>query len=100
MLRAIGIALNAAGAFLLAWRVKSILEMLVTAQHANDVNFRLLISLLNGQQQHSPLVVGMNEQVERAQKRGIWLLVTGFAAMGLGNALIALSWILEPRSHP
>lgn len=94
-LRIIGISMNAIGALVLAWRVKGILDTLVMAQHANDINFRLIIDLLNGQQQQLPLTVGMNEQVEKKQKQGIWLLVFGFLLIGLGNVLVGLSWYLE-----
>lgn len=95
-LRITGIGMNALGALVLAWRVKGILDTLVLAQHANDINFRLIIDILNGQQQQSPLVVGMNEQAERSQKQGIWLLVIGFLFIGVGNILVGLSWYLEP----
>lgn len=95
LLRILGISLNAIGALVLAWRVKGILDTLVMAQHANDINFRLIIDLLNGQQQQLPLTVGMNEQVERKQKQGILLLVSGFLLISLGNVLVGLSWYLE-----
>jgi hypothetical protein len=94
-LRIIGIALNAIGSIILAIRVKGILDTLVTAQEANDVNFRLLIDILNGQQQTVPLVVGMNEQVTRKQKAGIWLLVAGFGCLAVGNILVGASWYLD-----
>ncbi len=94
-LRAIGIGLNALGALVLAWRVKGILDTLVTAQHANDLNFRLVMDILQGKQQIVPIVLGMNDQVEKKQRNGIWLLVLGFLAIGLGNVLVGLSWYLE-----
>lgn len=94
-LRIIGIALNAIGSIILAIRVKGILNTLVTAQEANDVNFRLLIDILNNEKQVAPLVVGMNEQVSRTQEAGIWLLVAGFGCLALGNILIGASWYLE-----
>ena len=96
-LRFLGIALNALGAFVLAWRLKGILDALVLAQQANDGNFRLLIRILNREPQELPLVVGMDEQVVRKQKRGVWLLVAGFACIALGNILVGLSWYLEPK---
>lgn len=95
-LRIAGIGMNALGALVLAWRVKGILDTLVLTQHANDLNFRLVIDILNGQQQKVPLVVGMNKQAERSQKQGIWLLVIGFLLIGVGNILVGLSWYLEP----
>ncbi len=87
--------MNAVGALVLAWRVKGILDALVLAQHANDMNFRLVIGILNGERQRIPLTVGMNEQVERQQKQGIWLLVFGFSLIGVGNILVGLSWFME-----
>lgn len=90
-LRILGVALNALGALILAWRVKGILDALVAAQHANDTNFRLLIDVLNGERQAVPLVVGMNDQVERKQRRGTYLLVVGFALIAIGNILVGIS---------
>jgi len=94
-LRVLGIGMNALGAILLAWRVKGILDTLVLAQHANDINFRLLIGILNNGKQEIPLTVGMNEQVEKKQKRGIWLLVLGFSLIAIGNIIAGLSWYLD-----
>ncbi|MES1940077.1 hypothetical protein T5B8_07528 [Salinisphaera sp. T5B8] len=95
LIRILGVALNTIGALLLAWRVKSILDALVTAQTANDLNFRLLIRMLEGREQVAPLVVGMNDQVENQQKRGIWLLVAGFIAIAAGNVLVGWSLYLD-----
>lgn len=94
-LRIAGIALNALGAIILAIRVKGILDTLVMAQEANDINFRILIDILNNEKQATPLVVGMNEHVARSQKVGIWLLVAGFACIAVGNILVGASWYLE-----
>ena len=95
VLRIIGIALNAIGALVLAWRVKGILDALVSAQHANDYNFRALIDIINREPNQLPLVVGMSERVEEKQKRGIWLLVFGFVLIGIGNILVGASWYFE-----
>ena len=95
-LRILGIALNALGAIILAVRVKGIMDTLVLAQEANDINFRLLISILNNEKQTTPLVVGMNEQVARKQRASIWLLVAGFSCIAIGNVLVGASWYLEP----
>ena len=62
-LRIAGIGLNAIGAIILAWRVKGILDMMVAAHQATDVNIRLLMDILAGQQQVVPLIVGMDEHV-------------------------------------
>lgn len=90
-LRTIGIALNVAGAMLLAWRVKGLLSILVSAQEANDLNFRLVIDILHGTPQSVPIVVGMGEQAVRREKTSIWLLVAGFICIAVGNALVGLS---------
>jgi hypothetical protein len=95
--RILGISLNALGAIVLAWRVKGILSALVVAQEADDRNFRLLIAILNGEKQKGPLIVGMDEHVVRKQKRGVWLLVVGFACIAVGNILVGLSWYIEPK---
>lgn len=94
-LRIAGIGLNAIGAIILAWRVKGILDMMVAAHQATDVNIRLLMDILAGQQQVVPLIVGMDEQVARKQKAGIWLLIIGFACIAIGNVLVGVSWYLE-----
>lgn len=94
-LRIAGIGLNAIGAIILAWRVKGILDMMVAAHQAADVNIRLVIDVLNGQQQTVPLVVGMDEQVARKQRAGIWLLVIGFACIAIGSVLVGVSWYLD-----
>lgn len=94
-LRIAGIGLNAIGAIILAWRVKGILDMMVAAHQATDVNIRLLMDILAGQRQTVPLTVGMDEQVARKQKAGIWLLVIGFACIAIGNVLVGVSWYLE-----
>jgi hypothetical protein len=94
-LRIAGISLNALGAIILAFRMKGILDTLVLAQEANDINFRLLIDIISGGKQTIPLVVGMNEQVSRKQKVGIWLLVAGFSCIAIGNLLVGASWYVE-----
>jgi len=94
-LRICGIVLSTIGAIVLAWRVKGILDALVMAQHANDLNFNLIVDLFRGFPQEAPIIVGMNEQVARQQRRGIWLLVLGFILIACGNALVGLSWYFE-----
>lgn len=95
ILRILGIIINALAACVLAWRVKSILDMLIIAQNANDINFRVLIELLNGNNLKQPIITGMNKQVEKQQKQGVWLLVIGFSLMAIGNVLIGLSWYFD-----
>lgn len=94
-LRIIGIGFNALGAIILALRVKGILDTIVLAQEANDLNFRILIDLQNNNSQAAPLIVGMNEQVARKQKAGATLLATGFGLIAVGNVLVGASWYLE-----
>jgi len=90
-LRIVGIGLNALGALILAWRVKGILDTLVAAQHVNDANFQLLMDIINGRAHKRPLVLGMDRQVERRQRWGIYLLVLGFVLIAVGNAVVASS---------
>lgn len=94
-LRIGGIGLSALGALLLAWRVKGILDVITLAHEANDLNTRIIMDMLNGQPQTAAITVGMNQQVIRKQKRGVWLLVAGFLFIGIGNALVGYSWYLE-----
>lgn len=94
-LRIAGIVLNALGAIILSIRVKGILDTLVTAQKANDINFRALINIFNNEKQAVPLVVGVSEHVARSQKVGIWLLVAGFVCIAVGNILVGAAWYLE-----
>lgn len=94
-LRIVGIGLNAIGAVILAWRVKGISDMMVTAHQATDVNIRLLMNILSEQRQTIPLIVGMDEQVARKQKAGISLLVIGFACIAVGNVVVGASWYLD-----
>lgn len=95
-MKIIGTLLSALGALVLAWRVKTILDMLVLAQHANDINFRNLSDAIN-RVGNAPqgVIVGMNEQVEMQQKRGIWLLVIGFSLIAIGSILNAISLMIE-----
>ncbi len=70
--------------------------MLVLAQHANDINFRNLSAAINRVGNASQgIIVGMNEQVEMQQKRGIWLLVIGFSLIAIGSILNAISLMIE-----
>lgn len=94
-LRIIGVMLNAAGAILLAWRMKWILDSMVVAHEAADLNARILMQLLEGRPQGVPLVFGMSEHVAKKQRSSIWLLVIGFGCIAVGNALIAVSWYLD-----
>jgi len=95
-LRITGIALNAIGALILAWRVKGIIEAIITAQHANDHNFREMIKVMSGKEQDHPFAVGFNSHVEKKQEMGVKLLVVGFGCIALGNILIGASWYFEP----
>lgn len=87
--------MNALGAIMLTWRVKGIVNVMVCAHQAADINLQLVIDILNGQQQTAPLAVGMEEQVARKRKAAICHLVIGFACIELGNILVGVSWYLE-----
>ena len=77
-LRIAGIGLNALGAVVLALRVKGVLDTLVLAQQANDINFRLIIDILSGGKQRASMAVGMDEQASRKQKAGLGSSSRGF----------------------
>jgi len=65
--------------------------MLVEAQKTNDINFELLLDIIEGKQQKAPITLGMDQQVEKQQKRGIKLLVTGFGLIAIGNVVVGIS---------
>jgi hypothetical protein len=91
ILRVAGISLSAAGALLLAFRVKRILDALVAVAHCHEMNLRELT------RPHGDIVqfVNSTRQVEKAQKAGTWLLSLGFGCIFVGNVLNAISILLH-----
>jgi len=95
-LKIIGTLLSALGALVLAWRVKIILDALLQAQKANDINFRILGDVVNNVGPRTQnIIVGMDAQVERQQQRGTYLLVIGFLLIAVGSILNAISLMIE-----
>ena len=83
--------LMAAGSLMLAWRVKSLLDVLILAQLGSETNFRSITEFLTGRQSELPVLVGFDQHVFRSSRQlGIWLLVIGFLLIGASGLLSAL----------
>jgi hypothetical protein len=92
-LKVLGPLLVTTGSVVLAWRVKTILDSLVLAQSAAEANFLSLTAFLSGSVKDLKIVGGLDEHVERSQRRGIWLLVVGFLLIAAGASIGAfLGW--------
>ncbi len=94
-LKIVGSSLSAVGALVLALRVKNILDSLVLAQSANEINTQVILDALNRRKQIAPVLLGTNDQVEKEQKKGTKLLVFGFLLIAIGNSLVGISIYLE-----
>ena len=93
-LRVVGPILTATGSLVLAWRGKRLIDSLLLAQTAADVNILSITGFLANRLQHLPVVTGTDEHVQRSQKLGAWLFALGFlliAAGALVNAYAALT---------
>lgn len=88
-LKILGPLLTAVGSLLLAWRVKKILDSVVLAQSAAETNFFSLHAFLANKTPTLKIVGGLDQHVERSQRFGIWLLVTGFLLIGAGALVSA-----------
>jgi hypothetical protein len=86
-----GAVCSSLGAILLAWRVRSILKWVVYALVAHE---RALIQhnrLLSEEGQIEPIVTGVTNNLLTIQNRlGLFLLISGFALLGMGMACNAL----------
>jgi hypothetical protein len=76
--------LMAVGSLMLAWRVKSLIDVLMTAQRGAETNFRSITDFLAGGQTELPTLIGFDRHVARSQRLGVWLLVLGFVMIGGG----------------
>jgi hypothetical protein len=93
-LKIIAPLLTALGSLILAWRVKTILDVLIFAQRASEGNFRSITKFLSNKQSHLGMLVGMDEHVEKQQKNGLWLLVVGFLLIATGAGMNAYTaWV-------
>jgi len=85
--------LMAAGSLMLAWRVKSLLDVLILAQLGSETNFRSITEFLTGRQSELPALVGFDQHVSRRRQLGVWLLVIGFLLIGASGLLnVYLLW--------
>lgn len=91
VLKIAGPVLTACGSLLLAWRVKSIIDSLILAQQAAEVNFHSIAAFLGNQIQDLKIVGGLDEHVQRSQRFGVWLLVAGFVLIAAGAVTSAFA---------
>jgi hypothetical protein len=97
-LKVIGPLLTAAGSLVLAWRGKKLLDSLLLAQSAADVNILAVSGFLAKRLQHLPIITGTDEHVQRSQKLGAWLFVLGFALIAAGALVNAYAaWTTGPN---
>ena len=75
---------TATGSLVLAWRGKKLVDSLLLAQSAADVNILSISGFLANRLQHLPIVTGTDEHVRRSQKLGAWLLALGFVLIATG----------------
>lgn len=81
--------LTAAGSLMLAWRGKKLIDSLLLAQTAADVNILSISGFLANKLQHLPIVTGTDEHIRRSQNLGAWLLALGFLLIAAGALLNA-----------
>jgi hypothetical protein len=62
--------LMAAGSLILAWRVKSLLDVLILAQLGTEANFRSINEYLADRQADLPMLVGFDQHVSRSRQVG------------------------------
>jgi len=87
----LGPILTGVGSLVLAWRVKTILDALVLAQNAAEVNFRSISAFLQNKARDLPVVVGLDEHVARSQQQGFPLLIIGFLPIAAGGFMSGLA---------
>ncbi len=91
----IGTILSAGGALVLAWRVKEILKWVVYALVAHETSITQLRKVLNNEPQTGPVVEGVTTHLlDIESKLGFFLLILGFALLGIGMLCSAASILL------
>jgi hypothetical protein len=90
-LRAFGIGMTALGALILAFRVKNLLDALITVAKFHEENIKQLTGSGRGVVQF----VNSTKHVEKAQKLGTKLLFFGFFCIVIGSVLNAVSLFLH-----
>lgn len=93
-MRCIGAGLNALGAFILAIRVKKVLDSLHIVARCHEENIRQLMEKMGGSMAPVAHFDNSTEHVKAAQKIGAKLLVVGFLLIFVGNVFIGLSALL------
>jgi hypothetical protein len=90
-LKLAGAACSSLGAILLAWRVRSILKWVVNALVTHEHSLEQHRLLLSGKPQTEPTVSGVTKHLLNIQNGiGLFLLIAGFALLGIGMASNAL----------
>jgi len=69
--------LMAAGSIILAWRVKSLIDVLMMAQRGAETNFKSLTEFLAGRQDELPTLIGLISMwtVAKNSASGFWFSV-------------------------
>lgn len=89
--KALAIVLNISGTFLVAYRVKIILDSVLLAVTFHDKNFEMIVAQREGLIDTVVVVHGTASGMDSAQKLGTKLLVLGFAFQLAGLVLHLLS---------
>jgi hypothetical protein len=71
--------LMAVGSLMLAWRVKSLLDVLILAQLGTEANFKSINEYLSDRQTDLPTLVGFDHHVSRSRRLASGFLLSGFS---------------------
>lgn len=94
-LKVIGAVSSAAGALLLAWRVKKILQWVVYCLVAHEQSITQLRRITSNQAQTDPIIEGFTTHLlDVESKLGLMLLVLGFLSLGVGMLCNAATYLL------
>jgi len=86
-----GAVCSSLGAILLAWRIRSILKWVVYALVTHEDSLEQHRLLISGKPQTAPTISGVTKQILNIQNGiGLFLLIAGFALLGIGMASNAL----------
>jgi len=93
-LKLIGSLLIGTGSILLAIRVKKILDWIVYSVVAHEISIQQIQRIIEGKLQTQPISNNVTKHLlSTIDGIGIWLLVLGFSLFGLGNLLVALTYL-------
>jgi hypothetical protein len=97
-LKIAGAASTAIGSFLLAWRVKSILQWVIYCLIAHEQSISQLRKNVSNLPQDRDIVEGVTKHLlDVESKLGLFLLVTGFLCLGVGMLCQATTYFLESQ---